>query len=71
MHGRNASAWWQGGPSRYDYSYTDEQLREWVTRLEGLRKKAQTVFVFFNNCHLGQAVKDARRFLDLLQQAET
>jgi uncharacterized protein YecE (DUF72 family) len=66
LHGRNGQHWWAGGPLRYDYSYTDDQLREWVQRLDELRQKAAKVFLFFNNCHLGQAVKDAFRMQDLL-----
>ena len=28
--------------------------------------KAKKVFVFFNNCHQGQAVRDAKRMIKLL-----
>lgn len=66
LHGRNAEKWWGGGGERYDYTYTDNQLTEWVARIEQIRRKAQKVFVFFNNCHQGQAVRDAKRFLELL-----
>ena len=70
LHGRNGQHWWGGGPLRYDYSYTDEQLKEWVKRLDELRQKAAKVFLFFNNCHLGQAVKDAFRMQELLIKQE-
>jgi len=66
LHGRNAEKWWGGGGERYDYSYTDKQLKEWIARVETMRKKTQKVFVFFNNCHQGQAVRDAKRFIQLL-----
>ena len=66
LHGRNAEKWWNGGAERYNYSYTDDQLREWVTRLDSLREKANRIYVFFNNCHLGRAVRDAHRFMELL-----
>lgn len=66
LHGRNAAHWWGGGPQRYDYTYADSELKEWAERLDQLRQRADKVFVFFNNCHLGQAVKDARRLMDLL-----
>jgi uncharacterized protein YecE (DUF72 family) len=66
LHGRNGEHWWGGGALRYDYTYTDDQLREWVKRLDDLRQKASKVFLFFNNCHLGQAVKDAFRMQELL-----
>jgi uncharacterized protein YecE (DUF72 family) len=66
LHGRNADKWWDGGAERYNYAYTDNQLREWVQRLESLRQKADRIYVFFNNCHLGRAVRDAHRLMELL-----
>jgi uncharacterized protein YecE (DUF72 family) len=70
LHGRNSAQWWQGGGERYNYSYTDDQLSEWVKRLETLRQKADRIYVFFNNCHLGRAVRDAHRFMELLAVEE-
>ncbi len=66
FHGRNADKWWEGGSQRYDYTYSDDQLKEWITRLDKLRTKAKKVFVFFNNCYQGQAVRDAKRMIQLL-----
>ncbi|MBI3872584.1 MAG: DUF72 domain-containing protein [candidate division Zixibacteria bacterium] len=66
LHGRNGSHWWSGGPLRYDYSYSDQELQEWAERMDLLREKASKIYVFFNNCHLGQAVKDAQRFLQMM-----
>lgn len=70
LHGRNAAQWWEGGGERYNYSYTDDQLREWVERLDKLREQTERIYVFFNNCHLGQAVRDAHRFMELLTEAD-
>lgn len=70
LHGRNAEQWWQGGPERYNYSYTDDQLREWVARLDTIRSKADQIYIFFNNCHLGRAVRDAHRLMELLTDAD-
>jgi len=67
LHGRNAEKWWGGGGERYDYSYPEVQLKEWIMRIEEIRKKAKKVFIFFNNCHQGKAVKDAKRMLELLR----
>lgn len=66
LHGRNAAQWWEGGGERYNYAYTDDELREWVRRLETLREQTERIYVFFNNCHLGRAVRDAHRFMELL-----
>ncbi len=66
LHGRNGEKWWGGGGERYDYTYPDQQLTEWVGRIDKIRQRAQKVFVFFNNCHQGQAVRDAKRLVELL-----
>ena len=57
LHGRNAKQWWDGGPLRYDYSYSEDEMREWKEKIDKLvaKKKTDTVYVFFNNCHHGQA----------------
>jgi uncharacterized protein YecE (DUF72 family) len=70
LHGRNATQWWEGGGERYNYSYTDDQLREWVQRLDALREQTERIYVFFNNCHLGRAVRDAHRFMELLDEGD-
>ena len=59
LHGRNADKWWDGGALRYDYNYSQEQLMEWKGKIDKLRGKTDKLFIFFNNCHLGQAVKNA------------
>lgn len=69
LHGRNAAKWWNGGPLRYDYSYSDAELQEWIGKIDRLRENADTVYVFFNNCHEGQAVTNARRILEMLNVA--
>lgn len=65
LHGRNASQWWQGGPLRYDYSYSDRELSAWIPAIDRLGEESGTVYVLFNNCHFGQAVRDAIRFREL------
>ena len=65
FHGRNGETWWAGGGERYNYTYPDKQLNEWVRRVEEIKKKTRKVFLFFNNCHLGQAVKNAQRMIEL------
>jgi uncharacterized protein YecE (DUF72 family) len=66
LHGRNAQQWWQGGALRYDYNYSDKELQEWKEKIDKIKGKAGKVFVFFNNCHLGQAVKNARQMMNML-----
>jgi uncharacterized protein YecE (DUF72 family) len=66
LHGRNAANWWGGG-DRYDYLYSEKELAEWKRRIEDLKSRTNKIYLFFNNCHLGQAVRNARMFLNLMQ----
>jgi len=66
LHGRNADHWWEGGNLRYDYLYDDTELREWKEKLDRIRGETKKAFIFFNNCHLGQAVKNARQMMKML-----
>jgi len=66
LHGRNAEQWWSGGALRYDYDYGDEELDEWKKKIEKMKDKAKKLYIFFNNCHLGQAVKNAREMMQKL-----
>ena len=67
LHGRNTAQWWTGGPLRYDYRYSDRQLRSWLPVIDRLGAESGRVFVMFNNCHFGQAVKDAIRMEQLFR----
>ncbi len=52
FHGRNASTWNKrtgSAAERFDYLYSEEELREWVPRLRELAGEAQTVYAMFNN----------------------
>ncbi len=60
LHGRNAATWWGSGGDRYDYDYSEPQLAEWAGKLRGLTGRASTTYVFFNNCHAGQAARNAK-----------
>jgi uncharacterized protein YecE (DUF72 family) len=68
LHGRNAKAWWggEGAGDRYDWLYSDDELKEWVGRARELDRAAAQTFVFFNNCYAGQAVRGAKRMQELL-----
>jgi uncharacterized protein YecE (DUF72 family) len=68
FHGRNAAKWWQHEESweRYDYSYTREELEEWVPKIRKLDEQAELTFAFANNHWQGQAVDTARQLKLLL-----
>jgi uncharacterized protein YecE (DUF72 family) len=70
FHGRNAAHWWEGGPLRYDYEYSEEELSGWKPGIRSLLERSGRVFLFFNNCHMGQAVRSARLMKSLLEEME-
>jgi uncharacterized protein YecE (DUF72 family) len=52
FHGRNAATWNKRGGSasdRFDYLYSDDELREWVEPLRELSQQAEQAYAFFNN----------------------
>lgn len=66
FHGRNAGDWWSGGPRRYDYQYTRAELEQWTSLIREMAARAKRTYVFFNNCHAGHAVLNARMMEELL-----
>ncbi len=67
FHGRNAANWWGGQGDRYDYLYSKEELSEWKNKIDKLRSQTDKIYLFFNNCHLGQAVRNARMLMEMTQ----
>jgi uncharacterized protein YecE (DUF72 family) len=53
---------------RYDYDYSEAELKEWLGKIAGLAQQARRTYLFFNNCHAGQAARNARLMQDLLRQ---
>src|SRR5216683_2510021 len=82
FHGRNAATWNKRGGSaaeRFDYLYSDEELREWVRPLRELSKQAEQAYAFFNNNatspdgrggRMAQAAANAKQLQQLLQAAK-
>ena len=81
FHGRNADTWNKRGGSaseRFDYLYSDDELREWVGPLRELAEGAEQAFAFFNNNatspdgsggRMAQAAANAKELQRLLQAA--
>jgi uncharacterized protein YecE (DUF72 family) len=67
FHSRNGANWYSGD-SRYDYLYSEEELRSWIPRLRALARMATRIYVFFNNCHGAQAALNALHLRRLLGQ---
>jgi uncharacterized protein YecE (DUF72 family) len=68
FHGRNSAKWWKHDESweRYDYTYSEEELREWLHGIRWLESKTDQTYIFFNNHRSGQAVANARQMSMLL-----
>jgi uncharacterized protein YecE (DUF72 family) len=64
FHGRNREVWEKKGISateRFNYLYAEEELKEWIPRIDGLASKTRQLHVLFNNCYADKAVVNARQ----------
>jgi uncharacterized protein YecE (DUF72 family) len=68
FHGRNYANWWNHKEAweRYDYEYTEEELKEWVVKVRDLASKTDKVYILFNNHPRGQSVRNAMMMQRLL-----
>ena len=68
FHGRNSAKWWQHEQAyeRYDYSYTPQELSEWLPKIQKLDRVAEKTFVFANNHWRGQAIDTIRQLRIML-----
>ena len=66
FHGRNPN--WFNVPMkvRYDYLYTEGELKEFIPDIQDISKKTTKTFVFFNNCYSGSAAKNAVQMAKLV-----
>ncbi|HOD80570.1 MAG: hypothetical protein BWX88_01444 [Planctomycetes bacterium ADurb.Bin126] len=67
LHSRNARNWYAGEKDRYDYGYSEQEMRELLREWEALAGQVDRVYVYFNNCHAGQAARNAEAFGRLLE----
>ncbi len=66
FHGRNVNWFNVPASERYNYLYSDEELKPFVPVIEAANEASKVAYVFFNNCHGGSAARNARRMKDLL-----
>jgi len=66
FHGRNPN--WFNSPIsvRYDYLYSEKELKEFIPDIKDISKKTGKTLIFFNNCHAGSAAKNAIQMAKLL-----
>ena len=68
LHGRNYEQWFDSDSrnDRYNYLYTDPELRSWKTRIDAIAEKAEKTFVIANNHFEGKAVVNALQLKHLV-----
>ncbi len=80
FHGRNRDTWHRRGGSaaeRFDYLYSEEELRDWLPALAELTRQTQQVYAFFNNNarsrrgerDVAQAAENAQMLLTIAHEA--
>jgi uncharacterized protein YecE (DUF72 family) len=70
FHGRNKN--WYNAPLevRYDYLYSEGELKDFISDILNLAETVPKTMVFFNNCHAGQAAKNAIEIAKMLLEEE-
>jgi uncharacterized protein YecE (DUF72 family) len=67
FHGHNAEDWESGSvQKRFKYLYSEEELKDWAPKIEGLAAEAKQTHVLMNNCYRDYAQQNARELGDLL-----
>ncbi len=69
LHGRNKGTWYARTASaadRFDYAYTQEELREWYEPVRQLAEETERTWVMFNNCKYDYAPRNAREMAEIL-----
>lgn len=69
FHGRNSANWERKGISaaeRFRYEYREDELRDWLPRIEQLRSDAGEVHLLMNNCYADYGIRSARLLAGLL-----
>ncbi len=68
LHSRRAWSWYESDKERYDYSYSEAEMAEWIEALRSAQGRSSRALVLFNNCQRGQAAANALRFAQLLRE---
>ncbi len=75
LHGRRYDTWFNDGPSipgyeRYNYLYSEKELRPWAERTEKVAEAARDVYVITNNHYQGKGVVNALQLISMLKQSK-
>jgi uncharacterized protein YecE (DUF72 family) len=66
FHGRNQNWFRASREERYNYRYTEDELKKFVPKIKEIESQTTKTYSFFNNCHNGQAVTNAKMMKKLL-----
>lgn len=73
FHGRRRETWDRPGvgvAERFKYLYSEEELREWVPRIQHLARESREVHVLMNNCYADYGVRNAQQLATLLDHSQ-
>jgi uncharacterized protein YecE (DUF72 family) len=71
FHGRNRKTWTRKvktAAERFEYLYPEEELEEWVPKVQDLQGSARETHALFNNCYRDYAVRNARQLASMLAE---
>ena len=69
FHGRNADTWWKGdATSRYEYDYSDRELKDRARMVAAISRRASKVIAAFNNHAKGNAPRNAKSLADFTRE---
>jgi uncharacterized protein YecE (DUF72 family) len=72
FHGRRYDTWFSDDPKlpaheRYNYLYSLDELKPWVTRIQEVQKHTRDIYLVTNNHYQGKAVVNALQLLSILK----
>jgi uncharacterized protein YecE (DUF72 family) len=75
LHGRRYDTWFNDDetiPSyeRYNYLYSEEELRPWAKRIEKVADAARDVYVITNNHYQAKGVVNALQLISMLKESK-
>ncbi len=75
LHGRRYDTWFSDDETiasfeRYNYLYSEEELRPWAARVEKVAKAARDVYVITNNHYQGKGVVNALQLISMLKESK-
>ncbi|MEN6370688.1 MAG: DUF72 domain-containing protein [Armatimonadota bacterium] len=65
LHGRNRN-WFTDPSQRYDYLYSEKELESFIPIIERMTSESTCIYVQFNNCHAGSALRNVKMLQYLL-----